>query len=200
LEESGRTEMIFYSIYNLTLERYIRIDGTKNIRLISKIWLPKIVLLKRFKSLVNDISKLYNQKEIKEVEDSQVMRLLFQNKLNLLQAMYLCLFLTTNEQVLKDFKERYGVEFTGLDGLAMIKSEMDVCVSKINAIDERNRRKADQTPVESNFSEIVESVESAIGRPIDHRISVYEFKAYFDRALKTSREYRREKEKLKVKK
>jgi len=126
--------------------------------------------------------------------------LLFQNKLNLLQAMYLCLFLTTNEQVLKDFKERYGVEFTGLDGLEMIKTEMDVCVSKINAIDERNRRKSDQDPVESNFSEIVESVESAIGRPIDHRISVYEFKAYFDRALKTSREYRREKEKLKVKK
>ena len=168
--------ILFHTIYSMPLNRYSRMDATGNIRLVSRIWLPKFILNKQYLSFQVEVGRLFGGNDIFE---NDIIRLTLYNRITLYKSALLALtYEPENATMVKWWVDTFG----GDVDLERLKNEIERMVFRYKELE-----KVDP-PKQKLFEDIVGRVEVILGYSINRNITLFEFKSLYDNALKKGKE------------
>ena len=172
---------LFYNIYTMNLGRCSLLFETKNIRLICKIWLPKMLTIKAYNRFMLEFSEYFNKRSLDQITNSRAMKLFLYNRVNnLYPSLYNWLLLMPDKEAKEFFRELFLKDYENAEDLYLIKNEIKRLSKKLKALLIEPVKET-----ETKFSDIIANVQMITGATIDRKMKLYEFKSYFDKARET---------------
>lgn len=164
-----------YNAHNIPIGRVSLLFETKNVRHLSKYWMPQFLLALIYKRFEKKYDEFFNP-----AKGNKLVGNWFELKLknlvnNYLPAMYYSLIYGDSENSKRQFKERYGKYPESTDDLNRIVKDIEKILDQLKVIA--------FVPKDENsitFSKLVALIENSRGIPISRNITLWDFKQIHD--------------------
>lgn len=175
-----------YTIYTMTLSRCSLMFETENARLICR-YMPVFWYKKAYDRFLSQFGERFRQGDIDRLTDKRALKILIAHRINnLLPALYYSMMLGCNKEIEKYYEDRYGKTYKEIADLNPIVNEIERLKGKYKEL----FYKDDSPDVDTktggspDFETLIINVELKLNTNIDRNLKVYQFKPYYDRALK----------------
>jgi hypothetical protein len=163
-----------YNAYTIPIRNVSLLFETGNLRHLSKFWMPKFLLIRRYKNLINQYNAWFNKedkKKISNLADSWYVLKLKNKAVNLLPNLYYALVWADDSKARELYKELYGKYPEKEEGYNKIINEITTLNDKLSVLDNTKDEKEG-----ISFSDLIPLIElSRDGIVIDRTITLFEF-------------------------
>lgn len=154
---------------------------TDDITLISRVRLPKFLIRWQYTRFMRTFDEMFSGGEVSKELKEESSKIALYNKIkNILPLLYLGLLYEETEYQKELFKHYFGKDFEKGEDLMLIKNE-------IGRLSKRFKVMYPEKEVQSGgltLEELIVSTESILDRTIDRGLRLYQFKTYYDLAIK----------------
>jgi len=179
-----------YDIHSMTLSRCSLLLEKEDNNILKKYWfVPNKIAKKAFEKFHLDFSRLFNKEGLATLNSMQALKIMMYNNIfNLLPSMYYGIILTYDKAMLDKFKELFSKDpITAGDVYDTIQAEIERMSSKYKELFLSDKKEEKDKEKTLNFDNVITTCELVLGISIDRNIKLYQFKPYYEQALKKSR-------------
>lgn len=150
-------------------------------------WVPAAACRRYYTRFMIEFSELFNRNEINDLLSDDILRFKIVNTALLyLPMLYNGLLFSSDERFRELFKEKFGKDYTAIEDLKVIITEIDRLKGKLKELG------TPQQVVESkgvmSFERVIDFVEQIRDLPIDRNIRLFQFKELYDGAVAKARQ------------
>lgn len=161
-----------YNAYNIPISRVSLLFETKDLKYLSRYWMPNIVLSFLYKKFIKKYNEFFNEKDSKKAIGDNWIILRLKNKMNnLFPALYYALIYGGRDRDREIYKEHFGKYPETVEDLNRIVSEIGRLSDKLDILNSSQKEEKQGL----SFSELVPAVEGSRNIPIDRNITLFEF-------------------------
>ena len=163
-----------YNAYNIPIYRVGLLYETKNVRHLSKYWMPNFLLAIIYIRFQKKYDEFFNIKSNNGlVDDWHILKL--KNMVNnYLPALYYSLIYGENDESKRQYKELFNKEPETTEDLNLIVDRINKIIDQLSIIDNKPEKE------NISFSKLVALIEGSRGIPIDRNITLWDFKQIHD--------------------
>ena len=164
--------ILFHTIHTISIRRYSRMDATGDRRLTSRVMLPVFLCQKAYDKLQFGVGLLFDE----DILENDIVRAILYNRITLYRSALIVLETSAEAVMLEWYKQTFRQEWNG--DSKRLNSELDRMLNRYKEMEKK------ETPSDRTFEDIIGGVETVLNYAIDRRITIFEFKALYDNAIK----------------